>query len=49
MVQTVAAQLPKLHTLIIGPGLGRDSEVLAGVAQVQHPPCHITIQWMIRN
>ena len=34
MVSLVVAMLPRLHSLVIGPGLGRDDNVLAAVAQI---------------
>jgi len=34
MVKKVVAVLPRLHCLVIGPGLGRDENVLAAVAQI---------------
>eukprot|EP00300_Choanocystis_sp_HF-7_P009508 c1646_g1_i1.p1 GENE.c1646_g1_i1~~c1646_g1_i1.p1 ORF type:complete len:505 (-),score=86.00 c1646_g1_i1:11-1525(-) len=34
MVDAVSALLPRAHSLVIGPGLGRDPRVLAGVAQI---------------
>jgi len=34
MVEKMEALLPRLHALAIGPGLGRDDRVLAGVARV---------------
>eukprot|EP00971_Amphidinium_carterae_P217462 4316932-Amphidinium_carterae.3 len=33
-VKKVVAVLPRLHCLVIGPGLGREDNVLAAVAQV---------------
>eukprot|EP00298_Acanthocystis_sp_HF-20_P010182 c18724_g2_i1.p1 GENE.c18724_g2_i1~~c18724_g2_i1.p1 ORF type:complete len:358 (+),score=119.47 c18724_g2_i1:3-1076(+) len=34
MVQAVTSLFPRLHSLVIGPGLGRDANVLSGVAQI---------------
>ena len=33
-VEKVTAQLPRLHALTIGPGLGREPAVLAAVSQI---------------
>ena len=33
-VERIERTLPKLHALVIGPGLGRDPNVLAAVARV---------------
>jgi NAD(P)H-hydrate repair Nnr-like enzyme with NAD(P)H-hydrate dehydratase domain len=34
MVALVVSMLPRLHSLVIGPGLGRDDAVLDAVAQI---------------
>ena len=34
MVSLVVSMLPRLHSLVIGPGLGRDETVLAAVGQI---------------
>ena len=34
MVSLVVSMLPRLHSLVIGPGLGRDDTVLAAVGQI---------------
>ena len=34
MVSLVTSMLPRLHSLVIGPGLGRDDTVLAAVGQI---------------
>lgn len=34
MVKTVEDTLPRLHSLVIGPGLGRNPYVMEGVATI---------------
>ena len=34
MVSLVVSMLPRLHSLVIGPGLGRDESVLEAVGQI---------------
>lgn len=34
LVAAVGAMLPKLHSLLLGPGLGRDPHVLTGAAEI---------------